>query len=209
MKKLLAILIAAIPLCYSIYLYPTLPQTIPIHFDISGKVDGYGSRNMIFLSGSMALLICGLFYLIKIIDPKKQLQNMGEKWDNLLLMTSLVLSLLAIILINMSSEHPITDPKSIILFIGILFIVLGNYMPTLKQNYFIGRTPWTLDSKEVWEKTHRVSGWIMILCGLGIMMAYFFVSKIEWLFYILSFFTVITIIASVGYSYYIFRNIKS
>ena len=37
--------------------YPNLPETIPVHFGLSGEADGWGSRWMIFLMPVIAMLI--------------------------------------------------------------------------------------------------------------------------------------------------------
>jgi uncharacterized membrane protein len=50
--------------------------------------------------------------------------------------------------------------------IGLLFIVLGNYLTRVEPNWFVGiRTPWTLSSDAVWRKTHRTGGWLMVIGG--------------------------------------------
>jgi uncharacterized membrane protein len=53
------------------------------------------------------------------------------------------------------------------IFLGIFFIVLGNYMPALKSNYFVGiRNPWTLSDEFVWRKTHKAGGFLFVFLGL-------------------------------------------
>jgi uncharacterized membrane protein len=49
---------------------------------------------------------------------------------------------------------------------GILFILLGNYLPKLPRNFFFGiRSPWTLASETVWKRTHILSGWLFVVAG--------------------------------------------
>jgi uncharacterized membrane protein len=51
--------------------------------------------------------------------------------------------------------------------VGVLLMVLGNYMSQLRKSFFIGiRTPWTLLSDAVWKRTHRVGGWLFMLAGM-------------------------------------------
>jgi len=55
------------------------------------------------------------------------------------------------------------------LFIGLLFVVIGNYLARVEPNWFVGiRTPWTLSSDRVWRKTHRTGGWLMVIGGLAL-----------------------------------------
>ena len=60
------------------------------------------------------------------------------------------------------------------ILVGILLIALGNYMPKLQQNYTIGiRVPWTLNSTENWNRTHRLGGKTFILGGFLLIIAGF------------------------------------
>jgi uncharacterized membrane protein len=52
------------------------------------------------------------------------------------------------------------------LSVGVLLMVIGNYMGKLRKNFFIGiRTPWTLASDAVWERTHRFAGPLFVAAG--------------------------------------------
>jgi uncharacterized membrane protein len=49
----------------------------------------------------------------------------------------------------------------------VLFIVIGNLLPRARPNWFVGiRTPWTLSSDRVWEKTHRFGGHVFVVVGI-------------------------------------------
>lgn len=57
------------------------------------------------------------------------------------------------------------------IMVGIMFIILGNYVHKVKQNYTVGmKLPWTLNSEENWNRTNRMTGWILILSGLLFLM---------------------------------------
>ena len=56
--------------------------------------------------------------------------------------------------------------------IGLMFAIIGNYLPKCKQNYTIGiKIPWTLESEENWNKTHRMAGWLWLFCGIVLMLS--------------------------------------
>ncbi len=62
--------------------------------------------------------------------------------------------------------YPVKVDRFMPIGIGLLFIVLGNYLTRVEPNWFIGiRTPWTLSSDTVWRKTHRTGGWLMVVGG--------------------------------------------
>jgi len=72
---------------------------------------------------------------------------------------------LAVLLAGAGYALPI--PAIAMLAVGVLLMVLGNYMGKLRKNFFIGiRTPWTLASDAVWERTHRLAGWLFVLAGV-------------------------------------------
>ena len=53
------------------------------------------------------------------------------------------------------------------LLCGVMFLVIGNYLPKCKQNYTVGiKTPWALDNEENWNKTHRFAGWCYMIVGI-------------------------------------------
>ena len=59
-------------------------------------------------------------------------------------------------------------------FVGLLLTITGNYLPKCKQNYTIGiKIPWTLNSEENWNRTHRFAGRIWVVCGLIIVLTGF------------------------------------
>jgi len=51
--------------------------------------------------------------------------------------------------------------------LGILFALIGNYLPKIPRNWFFGiRTPWTLVSDTVWQRSHVVGGWMLVVSGV-------------------------------------------
>ncbi len=168
LKEAIIWMIIAVPFVYYAILYKDLPSQIPIHFDIHGNPDNFASKSGYWwVLATTTLGIYLLMIAIPLIDPKKRIKQMGNKYYSLKL---LIVGLIAII--NAFSiyvaANPGLDIKMIILVIlGVVILVLGNYMPAFKPNYFIGiRTPWTLESEEIWRKTHRMGGWLWSITGI-------------------------------------------
>ena len=83
------------------------------------------------------------------------------------------------------------------LFLGLVFIIVGNYMPKVKQNYFLGiKLPWTYASEENWNKTHRMAGKLWVAGGILFLANFFF--RIQWMEVIIMF---AMILIPVVYSY--------
>lgn len=95
------------------------------------------------------------------------------------------------------------------MLIGLLYVILGNYMKTIKTNYFIGiRTPWTLENDIVWKKTHKLAGKYWFIGGLLVILLGFILEPKPNMVSFIIITTIITIIPVV-YSYVIFKQLKT
>jgi uncharacterized membrane protein len=175
-KHLLPIIfiVAAIILWLSVY--SKLPERMPIHWDLNGNVNGYTTK-----LGAMVTLIgimCSPYLLLVVIpkiDPKKENYPQFSKGYFIINMAILLLLFIINILIILSaSGHNIHMGSLISLILGALFIVIGNYLPQIKPNYFMGiRIPWTLNDPTNWKKTHRFGGRIFMIGGFLTVITFF------------------------------------
>ncbi len=118
------------------------------------------------------------------------------------------MSILAGGIIYASKTGEFFHPKFILLTIGGLFIVLGNYMKTIKPNYFIGiRTPWTLENEEVWKKTHRMASYLWFWGGLAMIVSILLLPPNTGTYLFMVIVSMISIIPII-YSYKIFKKIQ-
>lgn len=208
-KELPYILIALIPFIYLAFIWNQLPETVPMHWNIKGEIDRYGSKNQLWLT---TFMIAGigyfLFLVLPKIDPKGKLNSMGNKLNHLRFALSIFMSAMAIFIIYsvQQSESKLTF---IFILIGLLFTILGNYFKTIKPNYFIGiRTPWTLENEEVWKKTHLFGGKLWFVAGLLIFILSLIIPD-NYSFYVLITVTVIISILPIIYSYLEFKKLKA
>src|SRR5690606_10208813 len=156
-KELPLIGIVLLPFLYLAYIWNQLPEQVPLHYNIKGEVDRYGDKSeLIMIPIMLPLLIYVIFLVVPYIDPKKQLHKMGNKYYTLILLLTVFMSILALIILYTAKNQSWSNPNYILLMMGVLFIILGNYFKTIKANYFIGiRTPWTLESEAVWKDTNK------------------------------------------------------
>jgi uncharacterized membrane protein len=149
-------------------LYSRLPQTIPIHWGISGVVDGWGPRANIIWMALLPLGMVALFRLLPRLDPRREAYVKHAK-ALAFMETAMVFFFAGIswLIVATSLGFPIDVGDTIRIGIGLLFVVLGNFMGQLKRNYFVGiKTPWTLADDEVWRRTHRRGGWVFVVDGI-------------------------------------------
>ena len=151
------------------WIFGSLPERVPVHWNVHGQVDGWGSRTM----GSFGLLgvFAGVYVLAALaplIDPRRA--NYAKFLPTFrLIRWALVIVFLCIWAAALSAARgvPVRIDKVVPIVIALLFVVLGNVMGRLRQNWFVGiRTPWSLSSEEAWRLTHRVSGRAWVVGGL-------------------------------------------
>jgi len=119
-----------------------------------------------------------VFTIVPLIDPKGKIQQMGNKYFMLKAAMTVFMSILAMIIIYAVKNESLYNPNYIVLLIGILLMILGNYFKTIRANYFIGiRTPWTLENQTVWKETHKLAGKIWFIGGLVIIVSSLLLDK--------------------------------
>lgn len=191
-----------------ILMYNKLPESIPIHWNFAGEVDGYGNK---FIGTFMVPLIMialwlAMIYLPK-IDPKKENYNKFDKSYKLfqsILLTFFFIMQIIVVLSAMGYNISINRVMPIVL--GVLMILIGNYIPKAKSNFFYGiKTPWTLSSEVSWKKTHRLGGKLFVLSGLiSIVSQFIFNANIAGIIFFVS--TFIAAIVPTVASYFYAKN---
>ena len=207
---LIVLLILSIPILYATIVYGDLPEIIPIHFDLEGNPNGFGSRSSIFL-GPLILAGAGIFSFFLItnlssIDPKRYKQENGFLFIKLGFMLVIFLSALGIIIVRSSVVPGNIMIKNLFPLLGFLFMGFGYFMPSIGPNYFIGlRLPWTLESAENWNATHKLAGkWWMIGGALQIISGFILPAEAA----AIVFFIIMAIMIAIptGFSYLKFKR---
>ena len=207
---LVIIIILAAPFGYLYTIYNNLPQTIPTHFNLQGKPDGYGDKStLIFTTIMMTVVGIGVYFLVKYahkIDPKKAAGQSPELLKKIALSVLLFLSLIQLIIIHSSAAEHLDGTKFIFPLIGIFLAVLGNFMHSIKPNYFIGfRIPWTLENEDNWRQTHYLVSKVWVVGG--ILIAVFSLLTSPLIGVILSGIILVFMIATpIVYSYQLYKN---
>lgn len=168
-KYIINILILCLSILISILFYRYLPESMASHWNGEGVVDGYSSRlfNVLFFP-LLGIFLFILFIFIPKIDPKWKSIKMFEGKFNLFISSMLlfmVILQLEVYLWNIGIEIPMGVFMPILM--GGLFVVMSILIKNAKQNYTIGiRTPWTLHSEVVWDKTHALGAKLFLGSGI-------------------------------------------
>ncbi len=161
-----------LPFVYLAYVWNSLPEKVPIHWNIEGEIDRYGSKlEMALLVLLLPLVTYLMFLIIPKFDRKNKLDEMGGKLNSIKFVLTVFMVLVSLFVIYSSKNESTTNTNYIILLIGVLFTLMGNFFKTIKTNYFIGiRTPWTLKNEMVWKKTHELAGVMWFVGGILIIL---------------------------------------
>lgn len=206
-KKNLKVLIISsivilLPILAGIILWDKLPQQVPCHWNVNNEVDGYCSKTFfVFFMPLILLALQWLCVIITSLDPKKQ--NHSNKMLNLVFWIVPAVNLvLAVITYFTALGIPLQIEIILPLFLGLIFLVIGNYLPKCQQNYTIGiKIAWTLNSEENWNRTHRFAGWVWTICSLIIMATS--ILSVWWI--ILANF-IFMVIAPIVYSFILYKK---
>jgi len=207
-NELPLIAIVLIPFVFLAYIWNDLPQKVPIHWNINGEIDRFGNKlELILIPLLFPLMTYLIFLVVPKIDPKQQINKFGsKKYQNLKTLIIVFMSILAVLMIYVAKNQSLANVNLIVLPVGVLYIILGNYFKTIKANYFIGiRTPWTLENETVWKETHKLGGKLWFAGGLVIVMSsLLFENKANLIVFMMV--TGIIIIIPIVYSYLKFKK---
>ena len=204
-KKTLIItsLICLLPMLVGALVYSRLPEQVATHFDLQGNPDGWSSRPFAVFGLPGILLAVNLLIPFALqADPKHK--NMSGALVNIVVWTVPVVSLLCSgLTLGRALGYDLRIEVVLPVFMGVLFILIGNYLPKTKQSYTMGiKLPWTLASEENWNRTHRLAGFLWVLGG-----AYFIVmSFIGWSLIAFLIPIALMVLVPTVYSYLLYRK---
>ena len=197
-------ILTLLPILIGVILWQDLPASLPSHFGLDGQADGFSSKlEVVFL---IPLVMLGLHFFAVVVtslDPKAS--HVSPKMKTLVYWLVPFISGLVQLSIYGAAFGLIGNSTRIgLVMVGIVFLVVGNYLPKTKQNYTVGiRLPWTLDSEENWNKTHRLAGRLWVLGGLIILVNGF----LSWaVFYVFFGVLLVMVLVPIFYSYWISRG---
>ena len=169
--RMLLVLTSAIILLQmlvGVLLWDRLPDPMATHFNFQGEPDGFTSKP--FAVFGMPLLLLGLHYMCLLLSCASniQMQNISSKVKSLMLLIVPAVSLLVTVLCyGYALGAPFAINRIVWVFVGVLFALVGNYLPKLRRSNTTGiRLPWTLADEEIWSRTHRFAAPVWVLCGL-------------------------------------------
>lgn len=162
------------PIVAGLLLWDKLPAEMATHFGRNGEPNGWSSKEFAVIGLPLFLLsvhwLCAAFTGV---DPK--IENISDKMMTLVLWICPVIAIVGDGSMYLYALNNSINTTMIgVILVGCLLLILGNYMPKMKQSYTLGiKLPWTLNSEENWNRTHRLAGWITLLAGVIVLIGGF------------------------------------
>jgi uncharacterized membrane protein len=192
---------------YVAWVYPGLPDPMPTHWNAAGQADDYMPKPQgAAVLAAVPAFIFIIFRLIPVVSPRGFRTESFTGVLNILMTASVVFgSVIGIVAMQAALGADFNISTFVMVAVGLLLMVLGNFMGKVRKNFFIGiRTPWTLASDEVWAKTHRLGGWCLVIAGAAMALLAVLAPKVEWIIYIVVAMALIPVV----YSYIAYRRIE-
>ena len=195
-------IIILLPILAGVLLWDQLPDPMPTHWNAVGEVDGWSSKPFAVFGLPWILVAAQWLCLLATgADPKKK--NHSDKMIQLVLWIIPVMSVVLHTITYLTAlGYGVRMEVVMPALMGLIFAIIGNYLPKCKQNYTIGiKIPWTLNNEENWNKTHRFAGWVWTFGGIVIMLTGLLGSF--WVFLLIA---LVMCFAPVIYSYVLHRR---
>ncbi len=197
-------------LAAAVIIYPHLPSKVPGHWNINGQVDTYYSRSFgAFFAPLLALGLYLMMLFIPLIDPRRDNYPRFTgayafiRWSMVLFTGIMYLTTIVVAL-----GYQLDVAMVVKAACAVLLIIVGNFMGQFRHNYFVGiRTPWTLASEEVWQRTHRIGARIYVLCGLICLLMSPFLAVWSTIIFFAA--IMVMVLFPFVYSYLLFNKLKT
>ena len=209
-----SLLLVAAMTAVSIVVGVDLPDDLrlPIHWDLSGQPDSWaGKWEGLLLPAAITGGVSLLFWFLPMLEPRARNFSRSQGlylwgWAALLLMGVAI----ELVVLSVALDWGLPANHVIVGAIGLMFVLIGNQLGKSRSMYMVGlRTPWTLASEEVWIKTHRLAGKLMVLAGLAAIVAALLPLPSGLLATVLGVSIAVAALVPIVYSYLLWRREQS
>jgi uncharacterized membrane protein len=204
--KIIIFLIIVLSFAVAFYFYPQMPERAASHWNVKGEVDGYISKFWAsFLMPIISSLVALLFLLIPKIDPfKENIKKFKGYFEGFIIILLLFFFYIYLLSIFWNLGFRFSMNYLMIPSLAVLFYYVGILVEKAKRNWFIGiRTPWTLSSESVWDKTHKIGGRLFKISAAIALLGMFF---IEQAFYFVIIPVILLVVFAFLYSYFEYQK---
>ena len=167
---------------FNILFYDKMPAELPTHWNFQGEADDYSSKfhAMVLTHGFLVVMNIFACFMLDNDPRNKKQKNFLMTLSKLAMPAIMIVVYTITVMVGLGRDVNVS--VIIPLFVGLLFIAIGNYLPKTRRNYTMGiKLPWTLNSDENWRRTHRLGGICFVIIGLCLILSVFLKSEIVFL----------------------------
>ena len=171
---ILSSVVILLPMLAGLMMWNILPQRMTTHWGMGGDADGWSSKAFaVFALPLIMLALHWLCVLLTVNDPRNEEQS-NKVFGMVLWIIPMVSLVVNGIVYATALGSTVGIDIGVRVLLGLIFIILGNYLPKCKRNHTIGvRVKWALQNEENWSKTHRFTGKLWVLCGVVVLATLF------------------------------------
>ncbi len=197
-------LLMLLPMVAGLILWDKLPNKVPMHWNLYGEVDKFGTKASIVFTFPLILLAIHIICIIAtFLDPKNKDQN-KKVYRMIFFITPATSFIISSFVYASALGFSFRIEDAMMVFFGILFFFLGNYLPKCKRNYTIGiKVSWALEDEDNWNATHRFAGKLWVISSL-LFFIIVFIPKISIILSLILIFALV--LFPVLYSYIFYRR---
>ena len=177
-KLIISSIVILLPIVFGLLFWNRTPELLASHWGFDGQADGWSGRGMAVFGLPLIMLaahwLC-LFATLK-LDPKNRGMD-GKALGLIFWLIPVISNYVALVIYSTAFGKEWDQSLLMSMLFGLMFIVIGNYLPKCRQNYTMGiKVPWTLNNEENWNATHRFAGKVWVFGGILMMPLYFLPS---------------------------------
>ena len=163
-----------LPILVGVILWNQLPEQLPIHWNMQGEIDDWCSKAFAVFAMPLILLAFHWIAVFATLSDPKNHTNTNKVLHLIFWLVPILSIMLSAVTYSVAMGGEMRVEAVTPVFLGLTFVIIGNYLPKCKQSYTIGiKCPWTLHSEENWNRTHRLAGWIWVIGGALMMLTGF------------------------------------
>ena len=165
-RMIVTSILTLLPIAAGLILWNRLPDEMATHWNAQGVADGFLPKGAaVFIMPVFMLAVHWICFAVTMADPGNRAQS--SVLMHMVFYICPVTSIGCGVLMYMHGLGREVDVIPVMqMFLGVLFIILGNYMPKCRYNHTIGiRLAWTLRDEDTWNRTHRLTGPVWVIGG--------------------------------------------
>jgi uncharacterized membrane protein len=170
-RNAVLISVAGLAVCglYALALYPSLPEQLPIHWNVHGQADGWGHKSWAaFFGPAMMGLMLALMTALPWLSPRPfSVDTFRTTFNHVMLLTQGLFAFIHLVSLQAGLHPGMDSGRVLVAGLFLFFGLIGNMLGKVQRNFWMGiRTPWTLASDRVWTATHRLGARLMFGAGV-------------------------------------------